>query len=181
MAITVSNATIESAREYETYQKHLKNSPKLYRFTYMLGGEQMKTSILAPDEKSACLLFNLLAAENGGDIRVENQEYMGICDFMTPDLQKVYKKKLSMAVYDKFYAILKQENERQEKQAQAEVENRKAEKSKTREAKINHALDILAQAAAYARKLGLAKAQREKEQDADFSRWMKIKDGNNNQ
>lgn len=175
MAITVSSATIESAREYETYQKHLKDSPKLYRFTFMLGGEQMKTSILAPDERSACLLFDLLAAENGGDIRVENQEYMGICDFMTPDLQKVYKKKLSMAVYDKFYAIMKQEKERQDQQGQAEQEKRKAEQAKKKEQQTNHMLNVLAQAAAYAKRLGFAKEQRDAENEKNFSEWMRSK------
>lgn len=175
MAITVSNATIESAREYETYQKHVKETPKLYRFTYFDGDDVFKTSILAPNENEAQLLFDLLAAESGRQMRVENQEFCGVCDFMTPDLAKAYKKKLSMGVCDRFYAVLKREKENREGQVQAEEQKRKAQVERSKEQKRNHALDVLVNAAQYAKKLGLWKEEREQEQDADFSRWMKTK------
>jgi hypothetical protein len=174
MAITVSNATIESAREYEKQQQHLKETPKLYRFTYFDGNDVFRTSILAPNEHEAQLLFDLLAAESGRQMRIENQEFCGVCDFMTPNLAKAYNKKLSMGVYDKFYAVLKLEKENQEKHAQAEEEKRRAKIEKTKEQKRNHALDVLVNAAQYAKRLGLWKEQRDKEQSEDFSKWMKM-------
>jgi hypothetical protein len=175
MAITTANyeTGVFSNREYEQQQQHFKEANKLYRFTFILGDNQYKTGILAPNDKEAALLFDLLAAENGGKIRVENQEMIGVCDFMTPDLEKVYRKKLSMAVYDKFYSVLRQDKEIREKQAQAEVEKRKVEKAKKKEQQVNHALDILQQAAAYARKLGLMKEKRDAENDKNFHEWMK--------
>jgi hypothetical protein len=177
MAITTSNfeTGVFSNCEYEQRQKHFQESNKLYRFTYMLGSDQYKSGIIAPNEREAALLFDLLAAENGGDIRVENQEMMGVVDFMTPNLHKVYKKKLSMAVHDKFYSVLRQDKEIREKAAKAEVDKRQAEKAKKKEQQTSHMLNVLAQAAAYARKFGFAKEQREAENDKNFSEWMKIK------
>jgi len=176
MAITVSNATIESAREYETYQNHLKETPKLFRFTYFDGADVYKTSILAPTEIEAQLLFDLLAAESGRQMRVENQEYCGVCDFMTPNLAKAYNKKLSTGVYDKFYAVLKLEKENQDRQVQAEEQKRKLKSEKRKEQKRDHALDVLINAVNFAKKLGLWRDEREQEQAEDFSAWMK-KDG----
>jgi hypothetical protein len=183
MAITTANyeTGVFSNREYEKQQTQIKNAPKVFRFTWFADNEAYKTNIEAPDESKAQLLFDLLAKESGLPVRVEGQEYIGIVDFQTPDLKKRHKKKISVPVYDAYYKILRETAIAEENRVQAEQDSRKAENAKTREAKINHALDILAQAAAYARKIGLAKAQREQEQDADFSRWMKIKDGNNNQ
>lgn len=178
MAITVSNATIESAREYETYQNHLKETPKLYRFTYFDGADVYKSSILAPNETEAQLLFDLLAAESGKQVRVENQEYMGICDFMTPDLIKVYNKKVSMTVHDKFYAVLKIEREIQERQAQDKNQKHKAQAERVKEHKRDHGLNVLLDAVRYAKKLGLWKEQKDKEETENFSAWMK-KDGSN--
>jgi hypothetical protein len=177
MAITTGNvfydrAEVSQDKVYPEQINELKTLPRVWDFQYMKSDNVFKMSVLAPDYESANFIFYNIV---GSDARLESGPNGGQnVHYQSPDCEKLYRKRLGTKIRDGYYAWIRQKKEAQEKATQAEVEKRKAEKSKKKERQINHALDILAQAAAYARKLGLANAQREKEQAEDFSKWVKM-------
>jgi hypothetical protein len=172
-SVFYDRAEVSEDPAYQEQINEMKTLPRVWGFEYMLGDNQYKLNVVAPDAEAANFIFyNIVGPEarlEGGPNGGPNVHYT------SPDCEKFYRKRLGMKIGDAYYQWIKQEKERAERRVLAEQEKHKADKAKKDKQKINHLLDVLASAASLAKRMGFAQEQKDREQSSDFMKWMKIK------
>jgi hypothetical protein len=166
-------AEVEEDPVYKQQIDEMKTLPRVWEYQYMLGDNVFKMTVLAPDSEAANFIFYNIV---GHEARLESGPNGGNnVHYTSPDCEKFFRKRLGTKIRDGYYSWIRQEKERAENHARAEQEKRKTEKAKSKEAKVNHLLDVLTAAASLAKRMGFVQDEKDKQQSKDFVDWMKIK------
>jgi len=171
VTILDSAMVVGSDGEYQRRLQDLKETPRIYEFQYMLDDNLCKITLAAVSEDDAERLFVELMGDS--KYRVESRGSSGHLDYVCPSLLKFYRRRLGKDLIDRHNAFLQARVEAEAKKKTAEEVKNAAAKARNKEQKEAHGADVFISTWNYLKRLGIFKAENEKEEMKRFSAWMK--------